>query len=102
MSEIIATKPVTTAAVPEMVYDKWFMTQLTGKFDATTGKTIVNLRRANKTGDVWTLMPNDSHTSEVSFSLDIFKEMATTPELATAFGAVLTAVTAYATKKNLL
>ena len=102
MADINATAPVTSPTVPEMVYDKWFMTQLTGKFDATTGKTIVNLRRANKTGEVWTLMPNDSHTSEVSFSLDVFKEMATTPELVTAFAAVLAAVTAYATKKSLL
>jgi len=102
MTDIAATAPVTTPAVPSMVYDKWYMTQLTGKFDATSGKTIVNLRRANKTGDVWTLMPNDSHTAEVNFSLDIFKEMATTPELATAFASVLAAVTAYATKKSLL
>lgn len=100
--DIIATKPVTAVAVPSMVYDKWYMTQLSGKFDATNGKTIVQLQRANKTGNVWTLMPNDTHGSEITFSLDVFKEMATTPELATAFAAVLEAVTVYATKKNLL
>lgn len=102
MPDINATTSVTAPAVPEMVYDKWFMTQLTGKFDGTSGKTIVNLRRANKTGDVWTLMPNDTHNSEVSFSLDVFKEMVNTPELGVAFESVLEAVTVFASKKNLL
>lgn len=102
MAEINATTPVTAPAVPQMVYDKWFLTQISGKFEATSGKTVIRLRRANKTGDVWTLMPNDTEDSEVSFSLDIFKEMVDTPELASAFSSVLSAVMAYATKKSLL
>lgn len=102
MADLNATKPVVAPAVGEITYDKWFMTQLIGKFDATSGQTNVRLRRAAKEGDKWVLMPNTTEDAEVSFSLDIFKEMATNPEMAAAFGAVLTAVQAYAAKKNLL
>ncbi len=102
MADINATKPVTAPAVPAMVFDKWFMTQIIGKFDATSGQTNVRLRRANKTGDTWTLMPNDTKDAEVSFSLDIFKEMAKNPSMAAGMNAVIEAVTSYANQKNLL
>lgn len=102
MTDMIATNPVTAPAVPSIVYDKWYLTQLTGKFDVKNGRTIVTLNRANLTNGQWTLMPTSEKASEVSFTLDLYKEMQNTPELASAFQSVLAAVTAYATKKSLL
>jgi transposase len=102
MADINATKAVTAPAVGSVTYDKWFMTQIIGKFDGTSGQTIIKLRRAAKEGDKWLLMPNSTSDAEVSFTLDVFKEMANTPELAAAMATVTAAVTAYASKKNLL
>lgn len=103
MADIIATKPVTAPAVGSVTYDKWFMTQIIGKFDGSSGPTVVRLRRAAKNQDgSWNLMPNTTEDAEVSFTVDVFKEMANTPELAAAMASVMSAVTAYASKKNLL
>ncbi len=102
MADIIATNPVTEPATGSVTFDKWFMTQLIAKLDPISGKTIVHLKRAAKTTGGWVLMDSDADTSEVVFSLDIFHEALTTPELATAIDAVTTAVVAYATKKHLL
>ena len=102
MADIAATTPVTAPAVASMVFDKWFMTQMVGKYSPTTGPTIITLQRANLTNGVWTMMPNTSPDATVTFNLDVFKEMATNPLLATAFEAVLTAVNSYATAKHLI
>lgn len=103
MANISATAPVTAPAVPSMVFDKWFMTQMVGKFNTTAGPTIVTLQRANLTNGVWTLMPNNSPEATVTFNLDIFKEMAKGNEkLAAAFNAVVDAIDDYATDKKLL
>jgi hypothetical protein len=103
MANIAATTPVTAPAVASMVFDKWFMTQMVGKYSSTTGPTIVTLQRANLTDGVWTLMPNTTPDATVTFNLDVFKEIAGgNTALATAFEAVVTAIDNYATAKKLL
>jgi hypothetical protein len=103
MADIIASAPVTQPAVGSMVYDKWFMTQLVGKFGPEKGPTIVTLQRANLTNGVWTLMPNTTPEATVTFNVDIFKEMTNgNATLASAFNAVVEAIDAYATSKKLL
>ena len=99
--QIDATTPVTVPGTAQVVYDKWYLTQLIGKFSPETAPLIVHLRRASITNAGTTLMPN-SKDSEISFTVDAWKEMTDTPEIAAAMGAILNAVVAYATKKKLL
>ena len=102
MADIIATEPVVAPAVGSITYDKWFMTQLVANINPTSCKANVHLRRANINGGTTTLMAGNTESAEVAFTVDVFKEMAGTPELAAAIEAIKTAVIAYATKKNLL
>lgn len=101
MADIIASEPVVVPGSNEVTYDKWFLTQLISKVSPTKAFTVVHLSRAATVDGKTVLMPN-SGKNEVSFTLDIWKEMQDTPELATAMEAVLGAVVAYATKKNLI
>jgi len=100
MPDIKASKPVTVAATGEVVYDHWFLTQLIAKVSPEKAFTIVHLNRSAVVDGKHVLM--DGKDAEVSFTLDVWKEMTATPELAAAMEAVTTAVLAYATKKNLL
>ncbi len=102
MADIVASAPVTAPAVGSIVYDKWFLTKLTGKIDATKAPLILTLQRAAKTDTGWLLMPVVDEKSEVSFKVDIYKEAATTPEIAAAMEAFKAAIIAYATKNKLL
>lgn len=100
---LTATKSVTAAATSEMVFDQWYVTQIIGKFNGTTGPTIITLQRANVTNNVVTLMPNTSPDATVTFNLDIMKEIAGgNTTLATAFNSIVAAIDAYATTKKLL
>jgi len=101
MANINATTPVSTPAVTEVTYNEWFLTQLIIKADAGKAFTIVHLTRSATVNGQTVLMPSGQN-SEVSFTLDLFKEAANTPELGTAMAAVLSAVEAYATKQKLL
>src|SRR4051812_20952795 len=99
---ISASAPVTVAGTSSIDYNEWFMTQLIIKANADKAFTIVHLNRSATIDGKTVLMPSSEDKSEISFTLDIFKEMTNTPELATAMGVVLAAVQAYAAKKNLL
>ena len=100
---ITATTPVTAPAAPSMVFDQWYVTQIIGKFDGKTGPTIITLQRANITDGVVTLMPNTTPDAQVTFNVDILKEIAGgNTTLATAFSSIVTAIDAYATAKKLL
>ncbi len=102
MPDISATTPVSEPSKPAITYDKWFLTQLIVKSSPDSCPSIVHLRRSAVVDGKTVLMPNTTEDSEVSFNLDVFKEMGATPELATALNSVLTAVVAYGTKKKLL
>ncbi len=99
---ISASVPVVEPAIGSVTYDQWFLTQLICKADPTSAPTIVHLRRAATVDGKTVLMPNISEDAEVSFSIDIFKEMVNTPSLAVALAAVQSAVIDVATKKKLL
>jgi len=101
-TEIPATSPVVVPAGASVTYDKWYLTQLVAKIDPTAAPVIVQLRRSAVVNDQPVLMPAKTEDASVSFTVDIWKEMASTPELAAAIEAVLQAVVAYATKKHLL
>ncbi len=101
-TEIPATNPVVVPAEGSVTYDKWYLTQLIAKVSPDAAPTIVTLRRSAVVNGQPVLMPNTSENATVSFTLDVWKELATTPQLAAALEAVLVAVTAYATKKKLL
>ncbi len=101
MADINATTPVVAPAVGSVTFDKWFMTQIIGKIDDKKAPVTISLRRAAKTESGWDLMPVDKN-SDVTFTVDVFKESVNTPELAAAMEAVLNAVIAYGTKKGLL
>jgi len=97
---ISASKSVSVAATSAVTYDQWFLTQLIVKSTPDKAFTVVHLNRSATVDGKSVLM--EGNDAEVSFTLDIWKEMATTPELQTAMAAVLTAVEAYAQKKNLI
>jgi len=98
---IVATNPVVVPGTSQVTYDQWYLSQLILKADATKAFTVVHLTRSATVDGQTVLMP-PGQNSEVSFTLDVMKEMANTPELGTAMEAVLAAVVAYGTKKNLL
>ena len=76
---ISATTPVVTQPTPGITYDSWFITQLVGKFSPSSAPTIVTLTRASQNSDgSWTLMPNTTPNSTVTFNVDILKEMSST------------------------
>lgn len=100
MADIIATNPVVVPAEGSVTYNKWYLTKLIGDINPNKAQLSITLNRAALKGDNMLLM--DGKGSKSSFTLDIWKEMSETPEIATAIQAVLTAVVAYATKKNLL
>jgi hypothetical protein len=102
MADINASEPVVVPGTSGVTYDKWFLTQLISKVSPARANTIVHLTRAGTVDGKTVLMPADGDKSEVSFSVDIWKAMGETPELATAMEAVLNAVVVYATKKKLL
>ena len=100
---ITASNPIVSPAVGSMTYNEWYLTQLIMKATPTACPTIVHLHRAStdQTTGVTTLMPNGPG-AEISFTVDIFQQLTTYPEFATAMNSVLEAVIAYATAKNLL
>lgn len=101
MADISATNPVVVPASGTMTYDKWYLTQLLGKIDPEHAMLTVHLNRAALVDGQWNLMPR-SQNSEISFTLDAWKEISSTPEIAAAINSIVSAVVAYATKKNLL
>ncbi len=100
MAEIIATEPVVVPGSTEITYDKWFLTQLVAKISPEKAFTVVHLNRSAVVDGKTVLMSGKN--SDISFTLDVWKEMVETPELAAAMEIVLNAVVAYATKKKLL
>jgi len=99
---ITATTPVTAPAVDSLVYDKWMVVRIVSSIGLEKAPLIVTLQRAAETPNGWALMPNQSRDAQVTFNVDIYKEMVNTPELKTAVDAITTAVVAYGTKANLL
>lgn len=102
MAEIVASSPVVVPGTSEVTYNKWYMTQLVVKATPDKVFTIVHLNRSAEVDGKTVLMPGNKKDSEVSFSLDVLKEIPSTPELAAAMEAVVNAVIVYATKKDLL
>jgi hypothetical protein len=99
---ITATIPVTAPTVNSLVYDKWMVVKIVSSIGVEKAPLIVTLQRAAETPAGWVLMPNQSRDAQVTFNVDIYKEMLNTPELKTAVDAITTAVVAYGTKANLL
>ena len=97
---IQASNPVVVPGTSETTFDQWYMTQLIVKASPEKVFTVVHLNRSASVDGQVVLM--DGKNSDTTFSLDILKEMAGTPELAAAMEAVTSAVIAYATKKNLI
>lgn len=97
---IQASTPVTVPGTQQVVFDQWYLSQLIMKADANKAFTVIHLNRSATVDGKTVLM--DGRDADKSFTLDLFKEMADTPELATAIQAVQAAVLAYATKKNLI
>lgn len=101
-TQIPASNPVVTKPVEAMVYDKWFLTNLNAMISPDRGTMNIQLNRSNETDGVTNLMSKNSPGAVLTFNLNIFKEMADTPEIAHAMESVLSAVIAYAAKKKLL
>jgi len=104
---IAATKPAVSQAVAAVTYDKWFVTQIVGKFTPTSGLTTISLQRAAQNTDgSWTLMPNNTPGASVTFNVDIIKEITSGDSdaalMQTAYDAVVAAVSAYATAQKLI
>jgi hypothetical protein len=99
---ITATTPVTAPATNSLVYDKWMVVKIISNIGIEKAPLIVTLQRAAETPAGWVLMPNQSRDAQVTFNVDIYKEMVNTPELMVAVDAITTAVVAYGTKANLL
>lgn len=102
MPDINASSPVVVEGSSSVTYDKWFLSQLIAKINPDKAFTVVHLTRSATVDGKTVLMPKSRNESEVSFTLDVWKEMQDTPELAAAMDAVLTAVLAYANKKKLI
>jgi hypothetical protein len=99
---ITATTPVTAPAVNSLVYDKWMVVKIISNIGIEKAPLIVTMQRAAETPTGWVLMPNQSRDAQVTFNVDIYKEMVNTPELKTAVDAITAAVVAYGTKAKLL
>ena len=99
---ITATTPVTAPATNSLVYDKWMVVKIISNIGIEKAPLIVTLQRAAETPAGWVLMPNQSRDAQVTFNVDIYKEMVNTPELMVAVDAITTTVGAYGTKANLL
>jgi hypothetical protein len=97
---IRASNPVSVPGTSEVTFDQWYVSQLIMKANAERAFTVVHLNRSATVDGKTVLM--DGPGSELSFTLDFFKEMGDTPEIKTAMDAILTAVLAYGTKKKLL
>ena len=102
MAEINATTPVVAPASASIVYDKWMVVKMLSSTNATRSPLNITIQRAAKTAAGWVLMPNDKDNAQVNMNLDVFKEGADTPEIATAIEAITAAVIAYGTKKKLI
>src|SRR4051812_30416096 len=98
---ISATTPVVAPAEASVTYNQWFLTQLIVKADEDSAPAIVHLRRSATVDGKTVLMPNGP-TAEISFTVDIFKQLANFPAFGTALEAVLSAVVAFASSKKLL
>lgn len=99
---ITATTPVTAPAINSLTYDKWMVVKIISNIGIEKAPLIVTLQRAAETPTGWALMPNQSRDAQVTFNVDIYKEMANTPELKIAVDAITSAVVAYGTKANIL
>ena len=102
MADINATAPVIAPAATSIVYDKWMVTKMLSSTNATSSPLHITIQRAAKTPTGWVLMPNEKDGAQVNINLDVFKEAAETPEIATAIEAITAAVIAYGTKKKLI
>lgn len=99
---ITATTPVAAPAINSIIYDKWMVVKIITNIGIEKAPLIVTLQRAAETPTGWALMPNQSRNAQVTFNVDIYKEMANTPELKIAVDAVTSAVVAYGIKANIL
>jgi hypothetical protein len=106
MASIPATNPVTVPATGSVTYNFWFLTQLITKVSPDKAPITVHLTRAAQDAQGnWTLMPRASG-SEISFTLDMWNEMANDPTIgpliSAAMDSITAAVVAYGQSKNLL
>lgn len=100
---INASKPVSTAAVGAITYDRWAVTKLVGNIGLEKAPVIVTLTRAAVDADgKFVLMPNSDKDAETSFMVDVIKEAATSPEMKAALDAITSAIVAYGSKNGKL
>ena len=98
---IEAKIPITVPGTEQVTYDQWFLSQLIIKAEPGKASTVVELTRSTTVDGNSVLMPR-GEGAKVSFTLDAYKEIANTPEMAVAMKAVFDAVFAYANKNNLI
>jgi hypothetical protein len=105
MTDIPASSPVTVPGTDSVTYNQWFLTQLIAKIDPVKAPIVVHLTRATNASGSWVLMPRGPG-SEISFTLDVWNEMANDPTvgplITSAMESITAAVVAYGQSKNLL